>query len=82
MGPPIIKDIFLHPKGNARDSHTEEFDLVNKPKDETAATPVLRRGANFYLTVRFENRVFDEKLDDLEIIFKFGRYIKFIGLHL
>lgn len=59
----------FYPKENAKESHTEEYDLVNNPD---GATPIFRRGANFYCCLRL-NRDFDETSDNLKIIFKIGK---------
>lgn len=74
MEPLQVQMVEFYPKDNAVESHTEEYDLVNNPE---GATPVFRRGANFFCCVRL-NREFDETFDNLKVIFKIGRcHLKF-----
>lgn len=75
MIPLQVQLVKFYIKDNARESHTEEFDLVNKPESE-GGTSILRRGANFQFFVRF-NREFDENSDDLSVVFRFGEQVVF-----
>lgn len=74
MEPLQVHMVQFYNKNNAQESHTEQFDLVNKPESE-GGTPILRRGANFYFCVRF-NREFDENSDSLIVTFRFGEYFE------
>jgi transglutaminase 1 len=52
---------------NARDHHTEQFELVH----DSTPTPVFRRGLPFFFAVRFD-RQFDPVNDVIRLQFGFG----------
>lgn len=70
MDPIEVQLTEFYPKDNARESHTEEYDLVNSPD---FPTPILRRGCNFFLAIRF-NREIDETVDVIRVRFGFGKW--------
>lgn len=74
MEPLEVQAVHFYIKHNAQQSHTDMFDLVNKPENE-GGTSILRRGENFQFTVRF-NRAFDERKDSLNVVFRFGGYFQ------
>nr|XP_023022029.1 hemocyte protein-glutamine gamma-glutamyltransferase-like isoform X1 [Leptinotarsa decemlineata]XP_023022031.1 hemocyte protein-glutamine gamma-glutamyltransferase-like isoform X1 [Leptinotarsa decemlineata] len=67
MEPLTITGTELYIRDNAKQHHTDEYDLV---KAETP-TCILRRGAEFFLALRF-NRDYDIEKDIIRISFGFG----------
>lgn len=59
----------FYPKDNSTENHTEEYDLVN---NKDIATPVLRRGENFFFAIRFD-RPFEEDGDAVRVRFSIGK---------
>ena len=59
----------FYARDNARDHHTEQFELVH----DSTPTPVLRRGLPFFLAVRFD-RQFDSINDVIRLQFGFGEF--------
>lgn len=57
----------MYEKENAELHHTDRFELVH----EETPTPVLRRGQEFSLAVRF-NREYIEETDIVRLLFSFG----------
>ncbi|RZC41015.1 hemocyte protein-glutamine gamma-glutamyltransferase [Asbolus verrucosus] len=68
MDPIQVELTEFYPKDNARESRTEEYDLV---QNSDFPTPILRRGCNFFFAIRF-NREFDEIHDAVRVRFGFG----------
>ncbi|XP_017782167.1 PREDICTED: hemocyte protein-glutamine gamma-glutamyltransferase-like [Nicrophorus vespilloides] len=68
MEPLEVEMTEFYPRDNARESRTEEYELVNNPD---VATPVFRRGCNVVFAVRF-TRDYDEEQDVVRISFGFG----------
>lgn len=68
MEPIIVTQAEFYAKDNAKTNKTEEFDLLDNPE---AISPILRRGCNFYFSIRFD-RNFDAKLDAVRIEFSIG----------
>uniref|UniRef100_A0A1B6D4M4 Transglutaminase-like domain-containing protein n=1 Tax=Clastoptera arizonana TaxID=38151 RepID=A0A1B6D4M4_9HEMI len=63
---------FLHfyPPENAKEHHTERFEVVhNDPPN-----PVLRRGQEFYLAIRFNHRGYRDDVDIVRLVFSYGDY--------
>ncbi|CAL4121093.1 unnamed protein product, partial [Meganyctiphanes norvegica] len=56
-------------RGNAKTHNTMKYDLVHDKKEQK---PVMRRGQDFYLALRFRDRDFDIKRDRVVLNFKFG----------
>ncbi|CAL4121087.1 unnamed protein product, partial [Meganyctiphanes norvegica] len=56
-------------KGNARTHNTIRYDLIH---DQKEAKPILRRGQEFYVALRFRDRDFDVKRDRICLHFRFG----------
>lgn len=57
----------FYARDNARDHHTEQFELVH----DSTPTPVFRRGLPFFFAVRFD-RQFDPINDVIRLQFGFG----------
>jgi len=57
----------FYARDNARDHHTEQFELVH----DSTPTPVFRRGLPFFFAVRFD-RQFDSINDVIRLQFGFG----------
>ncbi|CAL4082363.1 unnamed protein product, partial [Meganyctiphanes norvegica] len=55
-------------EGNARNHNTIKYDFVHKKNPK----PVLRRGQEFYLALRFRDKDFDIKRDKIVMYFRFG----------
>lgn len=68
MEPLTVLMTEFYPKDNSSENHTEDYDLVN---NKDVATPVLRRGENFYFAIRFD-RPFDDVADVVRIRFSIG----------
>ncbi|KAK4873340.1 hypothetical protein RN001_015369 [Aquatica leii] len=60
--------IDLYPLDNAGPHRTDKFEMVH----EETPTPVLRRGQNFNIQVRFKQRSFQKDKDVIRLIFNFG----------
>lgn len=60
----------FYPRDNAKDHHTEQYELVN---DTVLPNPVLRRGQNFFFAVRFD-RICDKQQDVVRIVFCIGKF--------
>ncbi|XP_015109544.1 hemocyte protein-glutamine gamma-glutamyltransferase [Diachasma alloeum] len=65
--PLIVEAIYMYERENAELHHTDRFELVH----EENPTPVLRRGQEFSLAVRF-NREYVEETDIVRLLFSFG----------
>ena len=59
----------FYARDNARDHHTEQFELVH----DSTPTPVFRRGLPFFFAVRFD-RQFDSIDDVIRLQFGFGEF--------
>lgn len=68
MEPINVLQTEFYAKNNAKESHTEEYDLVN---NTDAPVPIFRRGCSFYFAIRFD-RPFDEEQDIVRVRFAFG----------
>ncbi|XP_018323650.1 hemocyte protein-glutamine gamma-glutamyltransferase-like [Agrilus planipennis] len=64
-----VEQIYLYPLENARNHHTDTYELVH---DEENPIPVLRRGQKFTLALRFSDRAYDKTKDIIRLIFSFG----------
>ncbi|XP_011313528.1 hemocyte protein-glutamine gamma-glutamyltransferase-like [Fopius arisanus] len=65
--PLIVEAIYMYERENAELHHTDRFELVH----EEEPTPVLRRGQEFSLAIRF-NREYVEETDIVRLLFSFG----------
>ncbi|KAK3085991.1 hypothetical protein FSP39_011813, partial [Pinctada imbricata] len=63
-----VTEIDLHITENAREHHTDRYDLTQKSKD---AELVIRRGQPFLMDVTF-NRPYNIELHDLYLVFEIG----------
>lgn len=68
MDPIAVVGVEFYTKDNAKLHHTEEYDLINGEMP----TPILRRGENFFVALRFD-RPFDAELDVIRLSFGFGK---------
>lgn len=68
MEPITVTGVEFYCKENAKVHHTEEYDLVNAE----VPTPILRRGENFILALRFD-RDYNPDTDAIRIRFGFGK---------
>lgn len=65
-----IESLHLYPVENARIHKTERYELVH---DEENPIPILRRGLNFTMALRFaEGREYNSSKDTVKFIFNFG----------
>lgn len=71
MEPLSVVKAEFYPKDNAKESKTEEYDLLDNPE---ASSPILRRGCTFCFSLRFD-RNFDEVKDVVRVGFGFGKVI-------
>ena len=65
-----IERLFLYPKENASNHHTDKYDLATEQD-----VSVLRRSGNFYLAIHSKSRPFDlNRKDRVNLVFEFGNY--------
>ena len=63
-----IERLFLYPKENASNHHTDKYDLATEQD-----VSVLRRSGNFYLAIHAKSRPFDlNRKDRVNLVFEFG----------
>ena len=63
-----IERLFLYPKENASNHHTDKYDLATEQD-----VSVLRRSGNFYLAIHSKSRPFDlNRKDRVNLVFEFG----------
>jgi len=72
-----VSDIDLKIPENVRAHHTNEFDITDSLVYNSSEFLVVRRGQDFVVTINF-NRAYDEKKDDLRIVFQFGKILQFL----
>lgn len=65
--PLVIESVYMYEKENARNHHTENFELVHFDPPTT----VLRRGQTFNIALRF-NRDYIDATDIVRLLFSFG----------
>ena len=66
-----VERIFLYPKENAINHHTEKYELVTDQD-----TAVVRRAAKFNLAIKTGSRAIDlDEQDNVNLIFDFGKFI-------
>ena len=64
-----VEKVFLYPKENAKNHHTEKYELVTDQN-----IPVLRRATTFRLAIKTKLRGIDlEEKDVVNLVFEFGR---------
>lgn len=68
MEPLRVDFVSFYPEQNAEEHHTLDYDLVSSV---TPATPVFRRGGDFYFNVRFD-RSYILGTDIVNVSFGFG----------
>ena len=69
-----VEKLFLYPNENAKNHHTEKYELVT---DQNIA--VVRRAATFSLAIKTNSRAIDlDELDNVNLIFEFGKFKSFI----
>lgn len=68
MQPISVTGVEFYSKDNSKVHHTEDYDLVNAEEP----TPILRRGENFYVALRFD-RPYSADTDAIRISFGFGK---------
>ena len=65
-----VEKLFLYPNENAKNHHTEKYELVT---DQNIA--VVRRAATFSLAIKTNSRAIDlDELDNVNLIFEFGKF--------
>ncbi|XP_053404043.1 hemocyte protein-glutamine gamma-glutamyltransferase-like isoform X2 [Mercenaria mercenaria] len=67
-----VAKLDLNVETNTPAHHTDEFDITNPNAYDKTKQLVVRRGQEFTFTVKF-NRAYDDKKDDLRLIFEFGK---------
>ena len=66
-----VERIFLYPKENAKNHHTEKYELVTDQD-----TAVVRRAAKFNLAIKTGYRAIDlDEQDNVNLIFDFGKFL-------
>ena len=66
-----VERVFLYPKENAKNHHTEKYELVTDQD-----TAVVRRAAKFNLAIKTGSRAIDlDEQDNINLIFDFGKFI-------
>ena len=66
-----MERIFLYPKENAINHHTEKYELVTDQD-----TAVVRRAAKFNLAIKTGSRAIDlDEQDNVNLIFEFGKFL-------
>ena len=66
-----MESVFLYPKENAKNHHTEKYELVTDQD-----TAVVRRAAKFNLAIKTGSRAIDlDEQDNVNLIFDFGKFI-------
>ena len=66
-----VERIFLYPKENAINHHTEKYELVTDQD-----TAVVRRAAKFNLAIKTGYRAIDlDEQDNVNLIFDFGKFL-------
>ena len=64
-----MESVFLYPKENAKNHHTEKYELVTDQD-----TAVVRRAAKFNLAIKTGSRAIDlDEQDNVNLIFEFGK---------
>ena len=64
-----VESVFLYPKENAKNHHTEKYELVTDQD-----TAVVRRAAKFNLAIKTGSRAIDlDEQDNVNLIFEFGK---------
>lgn len=69
---------YLYAKENAKVHKTDKYEMVH---DEEFPVPILRRGIKFTMSIRFIDRAYDSNLDDVKIIFNYGKQIVLYIFH-
>ena len=65
-----VKRLFLYPKENAGNHHTDKYDLVSEQD-----VAVLRRGATFFLSITSTSRPINlDGKDKVNLLFEFGKW--------
>ena len=77
-----VERVFLYPKENAKNHHTEKYELVTDQD-----TAVVRRAAKFNLAIKTGSRPIDlDEQDNVNLIFEFGKlpfaFFIFFGCYL
>lgn len=68
-----VQDVELNIRKNTVAHHTDEFDITDiQQSPSKTESLVVRRGQPFELSIHF-NRPYDKSVDDLRIIFTFGK---------
>ncbi|KAL4235093.1 hypothetical protein ACF0H5_006731 [Mactra antiquata] len=72
--PSVIRvvNVDLDVKNNARDHHTNEYDITDASVYDDREYLVIRRGQSFKAKVEF-SRPYDSSKDELRLVFQFGR---------
>ncbi|CAG0884266.1 unnamed protein product [Cyprideis torosa] len=65
-----VAAVEFYVKQNAQRHHTDDFELVL----EDTPTPILRRGQEFYMAIKFANKEYNSRRDILRLAFGFGPY--------
>lgn len=63
----VVETVYMFEKENSINHHTDNFELLYLEEP----TPILRRGQEFNLAIRF-NRDYDEENDIVRLFFNFG----------
>lgn len=64
-----IESLYLYPVENAKKHKTDKFELIH---DEENPIPILRRGIKFTAAIRFKNRGYNVKEDQIRLVFEYG----------
>lgn len=65
----IIESLYFYPVDNARKHHTDRFEIVHSEPN----VPVLRRGQEFSVGIRFKDRHIVRGQDKIRIYFNCGK---------
>lgn len=65
-----IESVYFYPLENAKNHYTDRYEVVhNEPP-----SPVLRRGQEFFLAIRFNSRGYRDEADIVHLVFNHGKY--------